>query len=344
MNGSSRLEDRMSELRKDPIVDRWVIMSEERATRPSDFSTHTTRTPQNACPFCAGNEHFTPSEVFADRPATESANQPGWRLRVVPNKFPALSTRINGDSSHDMLFSSQRGYGRHEVIVETPHHGIGPSDLSADDHERIYRAYRHRMMDMQEDERLAYAMIFKNHGAPAGATVDHAHSQMIATPIIPLAVEEELRSSRHHYDATGTCVYCRLIEKEIAAQSRVVCENDAFIAIQAFASRFPCETWILPKRHVSRFENHPDEDLNLLAAVTREVFQRLHRALNDPPFNTVIHSAPIRSTAFDSSYHWHIEILPKLTQVAGFEWGTGFFINPLLPEQAARSLRLVTIS
>lgn len=334
----------MSELRKDPIVDRWVIMSEERATRPSDFSTQTTRTPKTACPFCSGNEHFTPAEVYADRPARDAANQQGWRLRVVPNKFPALSTRFNGEASQDLLFSSQTGYGRHEVIVETPNHGVGPSDLSVADHERIYRAYRHRLMDMHEDPRLAYAMIFKNHGAPAGATVDHAHSQIIATPIVPLAVEEELRSSRHHYETSGECVYCRLVAEEIAGRSRVICENDAFVAIQAFASRFPCETWILPKRHVSRFENHPENELARLAELTREVFQRLHRALDDPPFNTVVHSAPIRSTSHDPSYHWHIEILPKLTQVAGFEWGTGFFINPLLPEQAAQSLRLVTLS
>jgi len=334
----------MSELRKDPVVDRWVIMSEERAVRPSDFSTHAIKTSKTACPFCSGNEHYTPSEVFADRPDQSAANKPGWKLRVVPNKFPALATTPHADVRHHHFFSSHNGYGRHEVIVETPVHGVGPSDLSVSDHECILKAYRHRLLDMQRDPRLAYALLFKNHGALAGATVDHTHSQMIATPIVPFAVEEELRSARDYHADKQECVYCRLLKEETSDGTRLIGENDAFVAIQAFASRFPCETWILPKRHTSHFELHPENEMSLLAGLMKETFQRLHRALDDPPFNTVIHSAPLRDRSHDTCYHWHIEILPKLTQVAGYEWGSGVFINPLLPEQAAQSLRQVTLS
>ncbi len=334
----------MSELRKDPVVDRWVIMSEERAVRPSDFSMQAHKTSHTACPFCSGNEHYTPAEVFADRPDQSAANKPGWKLRVVPNKFPALVTAAPTEPRPREFLSSRDGYGRHEVIVETPEHGMGPSDLSIDDHERVLMAYRHRLLDMQRDPRLAYALLFKNHGALAGATVDHTHSQMIATPIIPLAVEEELRSSREYLAAQKECVFCRLIREETQNGTRVIGENKAFIALQAFAARFPCETWILPKHHSSQFESHPEKEIRLLAGLMKETFQRLHLALDDPPFNTVLHSAPLRDRSHDASYHWHLEILPKLTQVAGFEWGSGVFINPLLPEQAAQSLRQVTLS
>lgn len=335
---------RMAELRKDPIVNRWVIISEERGVRPSDFHMHAQATPSEFCPFCEGSERFTPAEIFSVRPTSSRPDQPGWTLRVVPNKFPALSSHERESDRNGDFLSREPGYGHHEVIIETPLHARRPSDLSVAEWATILTAFKQRLLDMRNDPRVKYALIFKNHGALAGATVDHMHSQLIATPIVPLAVDEELRAATEYHRRTRECVYCHLIQEELSHGHRLVCHNGSFVSLQAFASRFPCETWILGRKHSSRYEDESEGALTELAGLIRETIIRLDKAAGMPPFNMVLHTAPTGDDSHTGSYHWHFEILPKLTQTAGFEWGSGFFINPMAPEKAAESMRSICLS
>lgn len=332
----------MSELRKDPIVNRWVIISEERGKRPSDFA-ETPSQLTTSCPFCAGNEHLTPSEIMAFRHEGTMKDQPGWSLRVVPNKFPALMVEGQESHRHNGFYEFMDGLGAHEVIIESPQHQCTLEEMNAPDFTNVIRAYRDRIRDLRNDTRLKYALIFKNQGAPAGATVEHTHSQLIATPVVPKTVEEELRGSQDFHQTHNQCVFCGILNDDRKDNRRIVLDRDGFITLEPFAARFPFETWILPATHEVRFEDMNDEKINALASVFQETLMRLRKALNHPPYNFVLHTAPLNTYVPDHAYHWHIEIIPKLTRVAGFEWGSGFFINPTAPENAATYLRQVRL-
>lgn len=328
----------MSELRKDPVIDRWVIISTERGKRPSDFAEIKEVKKGGFCPFCPGNEDKTPPEIFAIRPDGSPPNKPGWTLRVVPNKYPAL--RIEGQLNRqgDGIYDKMNGVGAHEVIIETPDHGKDLADLEIPAIRDVFRVYRERVLDLKKDIRLKYAMIFKNHGVSAGASLEHTHSQLIATPILPKRVIEEINGAQIYFNYKERCIFCDIVRQEIKDDIRLVYEEEHFIAIEPYAARFPFETWILPKQHFSHYESISDELLSHLAVTVKEVLSRINRALNRPPYNYVIHTAPMQQQPLDH-YHWHIELMPKLTRVAGFEWGTGFYINPTSPEDAAEYLR-----
>jgi UDPglucose--hexose-1-phosphate uridylyltransferase len=328
----------MPELRKDPVVGRWVIISTERARRPSDFVTPPVERRGGRCVFCPGQETYTPPELWAVRPNTTAPNTTGWTLRVVPNKFPAL--RIEGDlePSGEGLYDRMSGVGAHEVIVEAPDHHASLATLPTPHVAEILRAYRDRMLDLRHDPRLEYAMVFKNHGEAAGASLEHSHSQLIATPIVPIMVEEELEGGLQHFRIKKRCIWCDILRQERAGGGRLILEEQGFAAVAPFAPRFPFETWILPALHRSSYEEIGAEDLEGLARVLGEILRRMSVVLGNPPYNLMLHSAPLRASALDH-FHWHLEIIPKLTRVAGFEWGTGFFINPTPPEEAAKYLR-----
>jgi len=328
----------MPELRKDPIMGRWVIISTERARRPSDFPhSHEVRR-GTECAFCGGHEDQTPPEVLAFRSNGGPPNTNGWSVRVVPNKFPAL--RIEGELGRkgEGIFDMMNGVGAHEVIIETPDHTADLAQLSNQQIEDVLWSYHDRVHDLKKDRRFRYILIFKNHGAEAGASLEHTHSQLIALPIIPLNVAEELNGAREYYRHKERCVFCDLIRQELDDKVRLVAENDEFVTLCPFAPRFPLETWILPKRHGEAFEEVTKHEYRNLARALRDILGRLNKALDAPPYNYVIHSSPFREPE-DGFYHWHIEVMPKLTKVAGFEWGTGFYINPVPPEDAARHLR-----
>ncbi len=328
----------MPDLRKDPIMGRWVIISTERARRPSDFAHAREARRGTQCAFCGEHEHETPPEVLAFRSNGASANSRGWSVRVVPNKFPAL--RIEGEIGRrgDGIFDMMNGVGAHEVIIETPDHNADLAHLSEAQIEEVLWAYHDRIHDLKKDRRFRYILIFKNHGAEAGASLEHTHSQLIALPIIPLNVAEELNGAREYFRHKERCIFCDLIRQELDDQTRLVAENEEFVTVCPFAPRFPLETWILPKRHGGAFENVTKHEYHNLARALRDMLRRLNKALDSPPYNYVIHSSPVRDPD-DGFYHWHLEIMPKLTKVAGFEWGTGFYINPVPPEDAARHLR-----
>lgn len=333
----------MPELRKDPILGRWVIISTERGKRPSDFSgTPKRRTESKLCPFCPGNESATPPEIIAFRPDSSEPNKPGWTLRVISNKYPAL--RIEGDLNREGIgiFDKMNGVGAHEVIIETPEHQKDLVDLDLKQVEDVIWAYRERTLDLKKDPRFRYILIFKNQGESAGASLEHSHSQLIATPIVPKRVVEEVEGAGKYYSYKERCVFCDLIKQEIQENKRVVIEKNSFISLEPFAPRFPFETWILPKKHIASFEDTKKENFPELAAILLETLQRLAKALNNPPYNYIIHTSPV-DNFYTEEYHWHIEIMPKLTRVAGFEWGTGFYINPTTPEDAAVYLKEIEI-
>ncbi len=328
----------MPELRKDPVVGRWVIISTERGKRPSDwaFEPHSKR--GGFCPFCPGNEDKTPPEIIAVRDGQSAPNAPGWLVRVIPNKFPALQIEGELDRRGEGLYDLMNGIGAHEVIVETPEHEKEFGDFEAEHIHQILTIYQSRILDLQNDLRFRYILIFKNYGSAAGASLEHSHSQLIATPILPKRVMEELTGAKSHYDLKERCIFCDIIHQELDTRRRVILQNEEYVAIAPFASRFPYETWILPIKHYSHFERMDSGQYRRLAAMMKEIFQKFHRVLDSPPYNFIIHSTPIQQPDAPD-YHWHIEIIPKLSRIAGFEWGSGFYINPVPPEDAAFHLR-----
>jgi len=328
----------MPELRKDPVVGRWVIISTERARRPSDFVAEPVRPRQTSCAFCEGHEQQTPPEILAGRPPDSRLNGPGWTYRVVPNKYPALRIEGELEPSGEGLFDRMNGVGAHEVVIETPRHDASLAGLSVDAVTDVLFAYRERMLDLKKDPRFAYVLVFKNHGEAAGASLEHPHSQLIATPIIPIMVSEELAGSAQYYDLKERCVWCDMVRQERRGGGRLIAEFHDFAALAPFAPRFPFETWILPAHHRAAFEESTEEELRGAAAMLGEVLRRMDRVLGGPAFNFMLHTAPFREAQLES-FHWHLEVIPKLTRVAGFEWGSGFFINPVPPEDAADALR-----
>ena len=328
----------MPDLRKDPIVGRWVIISTERARRPSDFRTEAVVPHGASCVFCPGNEDKTPPEILVGRSPDSRPNTSGWSFRVVANKFPAL--RIEGDlePTGEGLYDRMNGVGAHEVVIESPDHGATLASMPPDAVADVLLAYRERVVDLKKDPRFEYVLVFKNHGEAAGASLEHPHSQLIATPTIPIMVTDELNGSAQYFEIKERCVWCDIVRQERQTRGRIILEANGFVALAPFAPRFPFETWILPTRHRSAFEEAGVDELRGLADILGEFLRRMERVLKAPPFNYMLHTAPLREGPLEH-FHWHLEIIPKLTQVAGFEWGSGFFINPVPPEDAAAALR-----
>ena len=339
----------MPELRKDPITGRWVIISTDRAKRPSDFVRESVRIEgKGFCPFCLGNETKTPPEVLAYGRNGGGPNTPGWTVRVVPNKFPALGIEGDLDRQGDGLFDRMNGVGAHEIIVvnlktqkvssrvelDQTFYGLG---FAPDGGPFTFHGWRNGV-DLKNDKRFRYALIFKNHGDAAGASLEHSHSQLIALPIVPKRVREELDASKHYYREKERCIFCDMIRQETESGVRVVGENDQFVTIAPYAPRFPFELWLLPKQHSSAFENNQSSVYSSLARMLKDTLARLDSVLDHPAYNFMLHTSPVGEEINDH-YHWHFEIMPKLTKVAGFEWGTGFYICPTPPEESARFLR-----
>ncbi len=330
----------MPELRKDPVTGRWVIISTDRARRPSDFSRErVVLKNEGLCPFCPGHETKTPPEIMAYRPDdSHERNVPGWNLRVIPNKFPALGIEGDLDRMAEGMFDRMNGIGAHEVVIETPDHMETLATMPLKRVEDMFWAFRERILDLKRDQRFKYVLVFKNHGEAAGASLEHSHSQLIALPILPKQVVEELDGAKRYFANKERCIFCDIIRQETAAKVRVAAENSDFVTLSPYAPRFPFETWVLPKHHQAAFEDSPTGTYANLALMLHEVLSKELRVLDNPAYNLVLHSSPLQENTSDY-YHWHLELIPKLTKTAGFEWGTGFYINPTPPEEAARFLR-----
>lgn len=331
----------MPELRKDPVIGRWVIISTERAKRPTDFK-HTVSFPkEKECPFCRGKEPMTPVEIYSIKDEKGE-----WKVRIISSKRPFLDNKgeiwKKGKGPYDLM----EGGGIHEIVVETPFHIANIADLEVEDIKNIFFAYCERCRKIEEKEYIKYVLIFKNYGwAAGGGRVGHSRSQIIATPVNLKRVKEKLEGAKLYYEYHERCIFCDMIRQEIQSGERLVMDEDGFVAFVPFASRFPFEVWILPKEHSCDFYKISEDKLYFLAKVVKKILSKMKNLLNDPPYNYVIHTAPFRRphphywATIEEDYHWHIEITPRLTEVAGFEWGSGFYICPILPEEAAKYLR-----
>jgi UDPglucose--hexose-1-phosphate uridylyltransferase len=327
------MNDSFPQLRKDPVIDRWTLIAPERAARPTEIEDPGHLAHHTACPFCEGHEAETPHEVLAVRTPGSPTDGPGWRVRVVPNRFPAARPDAGPvRSPHDLLVA-EPGVGVHEVVIEAPHHEASISALPVEHVRDVFAVYRDRLALHGADRRLRHVQVFKNHGAPAGASVEHVHSQILATGRIPLEIEAELDRAATYHAPHGDCVYCDLLDRELAAGERIVLESEHVVAFAAWAGRFPYETWVLPRRHAASYERLSNAELTDLAGVMRTVLRRLSAVAGDPAYNYVLH------TTAAEPFHWHWEILPRLTGIAGYELATGCYLNPLPPEEAAERLR-----
>jgi UDPglucose--hexose-1-phosphate uridylyltransferase len=338
----------MSELRKDIVNGRWVILASERGKRPDDFRPAGTERKEEVpafCPFCEGNESKTPPEVASLRKPGSRADGPGWRVRIVPNKFPALNRGLPPERHDEGIFQWMDGVGVHEVVIETPTHLQELPDLPPGHLLDVLEAFKNRVRSIEEEYQYKYVHVFKNKGREAGASLSHPHSQIVATPIIPKQVNEELYSSERLHRQFGECIFCRIIREEIKLGRRLVLRNEHFCVATPFAPRFPFELRVYPMRHSPWFTTASRTELKALAQTIRTVLSKLRDILADPPYNFYIHQAPNPNLPHEAwvnlerSYHWHMEIIPVLTRVAGFEWGTGFYINPVTPETAAGFLK-----
>jgi UDPglucose--hexose-1-phosphate uridylyltransferase len=328
----------LPEFRKDPVTGRWVIIATGRAKRPSDFIRQPVSSAKPAiCPFDYGNEAKTPPELLAYR-NSGGRDEPGWRVRVVPNKFPALG--IEGDLSRqgDGMYDKMNGIGAHEVVIETPDHNATLGEMPERQIEEVLWAFKERVSDLKKDRRFRYIVLFRNHGEAAGASLEHPHSQLIALPVIPESVKEEVDGAHRFFKEKERCIFCDIIRQESAATVRLVTETDRFTVIEPYAPRFPFETWILPKQHGSHYEDADAPTLQNLAWILRATVRKLEKVLERPAYNLIVHTAPVQEAPLEY-YHWRVTIVPKLTKAAGFEWGTGFYINPTPPEEAAKFLR-----
>ncbi len=329
----------MTELRRDPVVGRWVIIDVDNPMKPEDFHVepHHYDDATN-CPFCYGNEHMTPPEIQAFRHEKTRANAPGWQVRVVPNKFPAL--QIEGDLDRRPLgiFDMSNGIGAHEVIIETPYHTKDLSDLDAHEIEKALEMYALRSKDLERDKRFKYIMLFKNFGSASGATIDHNHTQLIALPMIPKNVLEEITGAMEYYEYRDRCIFCDIMRQETDEKERILCQNKSFVAFCPFVSRSPFEIWIMPRIHKTSYCDISKDEITELSKMLKEVLLRVKISLNDPAYNFIIHTAPINGED-KPGYHWHMEIMPRLSRIAGFEWGTGFYAVGTPPEIAIKYLK-----
>lgn len=342
----------MSELRKDPITGRWIIISTVRGKRPHTAPpAKVEEGPPKPCPFCVGNEGMTPPEIYALRDPSSRRDGPGWKVRVVPNKFPALGIDEPLVKKGVGIYDMMSGFGAHEVIIETPDHNRQLKDQSVEEINLVLTVIQDRVEDLHRDQRMRYILVFRNEGYEAGASIAHPHSQIIATPVTPKRAREELQGTEAYFKLKERCIICDIMQEELDNKVRVVFENEGYLAFCPYASRFPFEIWILPKAHgIDFYAKEIRRNMSLLASCLKIVMQKLAVALNNPQYNYLIHAAPNRFArrgywrTIEDDFHWHIEIMPRLTRIAGFEWGTGFYINPTFPEDAANFLREAKIS
>lgn len=337
----------MPSLRFDPTTSDWVVFAPSRKLRPHEFLPQPIPHDQGerigaACPFCPGNEAFTPPEIYAVPAPGE--NGPRWRVRVVANKFPALRIEENPTrSSEDGSFHWMGGCGAHEVIVESPEHTTFLGQQSVEQIELVLRTLQLRYLDLLRDHRFQTVVIFKNHGVEAGTSLAHPHWQLIAMPVVPRLLRWKHHEATDYFDRTGECLYCTLLKDELQAAKRLVARNDDFVALMPYASHVPFETWILPVRRQSSFILVESERLFSLASLLKTVLLKLYTGLANPAFNLTIDDVP-RGDEDKEYFMWHIRILPRLVNPAGFELGSGMSINTVLPEDAVAFLSEVPVA
>ena len=329
----------MIELRRNPILSEWIIINDNREVEHT-IKRKTDDKDESLCPFCAGKEDLTPRAILAlDKNGNYTQDIKKWDIRVIPNNKPILAIESNLNRRADGVYDKMNGAGAHEIIIETPDHNKKIQNYSITELSRIFDVMQSRINDLKNDSRFEYILAFKNHGLEAGETITHSHTQLVAMPIIPKVIKEEMNVSKKYYEFKERCLFCDIIDQEITSGARVVVETSNFVAFVPYASRYPFETWILPKEHGTDFccinDKSKKDDL---ASILISVMKRLYKVLDNPSYNFVMHLLPLK-TSFLPHYHWHIEIVPKITKFTGFELGTGMYVNPTIPEETAKFLR-----
>ncbi|MDD5703062.1 MAG: galactose-1-phosphate uridylyltransferase [Dehalococcoidales bacterium] len=334
----------MPELRQDSITSNWVVIATDRAKRPENFTQvdKEEAAADTDCPFCYGNEQMTPPEVMAYRAPDTEPNTPGWKVRIIPNKFPAFVPEETPKIDRNGVYVQMNAAGAHEVIIYSPDHNKHLALLSNKETVSIVAAFRDRYIELKKDKNIKYILFIVNHGKKAGASLEHPHAQLFASPMVPINITNELRGAAKHFKETNQCIFCNIIQEERKTRIRVIMDTKHFLAFCPFASRSPFETWIIPKKHASHFENMSPPEINNLASIMRVTLAKLYDGLNNPDYNFYVHTSPCHSPDLPY-YHWHIEILPKLTIQAGYEMGSGIMINIVRPEDAAAFLKKIEI-
>jgi len=324
----------MSELRKDPFLERWVVLAPNRERRPRP--SHDEEAKED-CPFCPGHERETPPEVLALGRTDGGPNTPGWQVRVFANKYPAFAPKAEAALDYPP-FLAQPARGEHEVIVTSPDHDLRWNTFSVEHGRLVLEAVSRRREALSKTPGIAHVFTFENAGEAAGATLPHPHLQMMGLPQIAPVVDEEMRRAKAWHDAEQSCAFCYWIDAETRSGDRVLSVNSEMVTLLPFAPRFPFEFWILPRAHHSKFPGPEDPLLERVAEALHDNLASLERELGKVSYNWVLHSMS-PSDPEEAFYHWHIEVLPNTVRTAGFEWGTGLFLHHLFPEEAARRLR-----
>jgi len=332
----------MPEIRKNLITGEYVIMAPERAKRPEDFLSpakgQVLPAHSEGCPFCPGNEAKTPPETYRFPEGDNAA----WKVRCIPNRFSALDPTGELWKKDDGLKTSMAGVGLHEVIIETTRHDLCLPQLAPEDVESVFKVYHHRFRSFYADPRVEHVILFKNHGASAGTSLEHPHSQIVGLPMAPVQVRHRAEDSMRFCSDEGCCLVCRTIEDEMTDAARVITETENFVAFIPYAALSPFHTWVMPKRHSGCFGETSGPEVLELAALMRTVLGKIHKGLDNPDFNYVIRSGS-PSESGSSHLHWYMAIVPRVTKAAGFELGTGMYINPSIPERSAEFLRNVVV-
>ena len=341
-----------NELRKDYLLNRWVVIATERGRRPTDFSKQRAQSAKAAvCPLCIGNEHMTPAatllylkendEIVKTKDPSEGDRPSNWLIRVIPNLYPAFGPPKQTEDKAQIFKGEYLGnaIGAHEVIVESPNHDENPADAELPQLELLIQAYIDRIKELGSKAYVKYVSVFRNYGQEAGASLSHAHSQVIAMPIVPSMIQEELEASKSYFERGGKCVFCDIIEQETKGP-RIIFENSDFAVFTPYASIAPMAFWIFPKKHAANLLSLSSTEITSFAKTLKASLKALKDVVNDPPYNFGLHIS-IDKTA-EEFYHWHLEVYPKLSIWAGFEISTGTYINTITPETAAESLRKTT--
>ncbi len=333
----------MHELRKDPLLNRWVAVLSDSKT-PEEYSLPADDAKESSCILCSGRESETPPEIAAVRLNGSRPNEPGWQARVIPNSRPIL--QIEGDLGRKGvgMYDKMNSIGATEIFIESPEHNNKPEEIGFEQMVKIVALYKERIADLEKDSRMRYILIYKNSGKEAGAVYSHPHSQIIATPIIPKRVKEELDGAKQYYSYKERCIFCDILREELRYGQRIIYETRNFVAFCPYAQRFSFEYWIMPKKHTCAFQDISTDEIEDFGLILATMMKRLGTIFKNPPYNYIIHTAPNRIPRRDhwhtlgEDFHWHMEVMPRLTRVSGFEWGSGFYVVSTSPEDAAKYL------
>lgn len=327
----------MSHIRKDAVTKQWVIMSSARSAKPTDYVSKYIEVSDSAlsCPFCKGHEDKTPDSF-----ETVYDKNGNWRVRIVPNKYPAVSETLKDEiPKRSLLFESMSAEGYHDVVIEHPEHTFNFYNSTSEDLLYIFRTVIKRLRALSNIPNMQYSLYFKNFGSEAGASLAHSHSQIITTPFIPVQMLEEIHGALDYYITNKNCVYCNVIKEELKINKRIICENEDFIALAPFASKFPYQINIFPKEHHDSiiFSSACDRQFS---SIVKGIFDRINNLLGMVSYNYVLHTlSPSLRASYAHVNHWYLDIMPKMSKLAGYELGSGLYINSILPEDAAAELK-----